>query len=691
MKEHHLFIIVLILAIQKTVNGMNLYVDASITTQSGNSYPTLLQAVQAIINPSASNTLLNATNTITLMNNTNGTTQTLPNVYLNQAHRGISIIFENPPPAMNSLADCTLLPTLSLSSTSNSRLNIVGLDYFFIQGMNIQILADSTNIEFASTGNVTFDSFCFVSNDFNSNSGQIISFNSITNLILSNFIGNWQSQAQISINFCSSPILQNIKFIAPNPLSVPIFYFSGGQEILVKNFWSNCSNTLQKANSLLAFFNSYSVLMQFIEIQDCNFYNGYTISPVYFSGVTNVTVQYLTFKNIIATIALSNYLRLIRYENPHYALFEHFYIYNISSEANTETGGFDFLYSGVYSGNLIASFVLRNITFEDLTVYGKDGLINIFTYDNTLPQNIFYENVTVLNCNFTAAALFIFKVPSYSTRQSITTTTPYYISNLNILGSYFNTTVALAFLNSCGDLTAYLIDMYRIEISNLVLQNNIFTSSGAVNVMEIIGSQIRLSNATLTNNTFITCSFLVTTLRISTLIFLNSTIEGLYLKNGAIFLNYAQSQTTYFKPESSFYGVGVYFLEERPFIMINCSLNNLSLESTSTLIWSDNPTILLINNTFTQIYSTSSTILDFGVYEPPAPKVSGIEFAVSSTAQNAIFSNIPTIQILFDSVRSLMSSYEYSDPTAFFFIYLESIGSVKRMETLYFTLVFDHH
>lgn len=141
---------------------LDLFVDSTITQQNGNDYPTLKEAVQALYNPTT-NILLENNNTITLKSNTIGTTQLLPKLNLNQAQGGISIIFENPPSELTALSDCALLPTLTVSSASNSVFSMTNLDYFFLQGVHIQIKADSASQRFVSMRNVTFDRFCMTS------------------------------------------------------------------------------------------------------------------------------------------------------------------------------------------------------------------------------------------------------------------------------------------------------------------------------------------------------------------------------------------------------------------------------------------------------------------------------------------------------------------------------------------------
>lgn len=648
------------------------FVDTSITVQTGDSYPTLKEAVQALYD-SNTQTLLENNNTITLLSNTGGTTQMFPNLTLSHSAQGqISIVFENPPSELISTADCSLLPQVILSTQSESILALTGLDSFFLHGIYLQVVSDGADQWFTSLRNITFDRFCI---ELTPGQDQyypvVLTLHRITNLTMSNFILDCKSTSQIRASSCVWVVFENSKFftsVVDITLEHPVFALTNelyiNQLVHVKNLFTSGPPDFIGARTLVYFDYIAYALLQEVVIQDWKITSGWD-GLFSFSHTSKTVVQYLTVKNFHGIYPPNTGSSIISMPYHFNVLFEHFYVYNLVTESQLDSGGFDFMY--IRHGQS-SSLILRNFTFENVKIYGREGMITILDID-TIPTKSQIEGISIIGSSFLGTSFFFIKTPPFTSRQMITTTFPYSLSNINITGCSFNSSVILAFVNVPLEVTVYTIDMYRVEMTNLCMQNSTFWGFGELNVIEITGAQLRLFDLIMNTNSFEGCAFIIVTLRISSLFFMNSTIENLILINGATFLDYSQQQTSYFQLEPAYYGDGTVLVEERPFMMINCTFNNITLKFESSLILGNNPTIMVINNTFIGINSTSSTVISFGRYRPAVAKAAGAGWALSMEVQDKIFENLQTLQLLFQSLRGLMTAYRYSGSTAFYFVY----------------------
>ena len=137
------------------------YVDLSIDTTSGDTYPTLQQAIQALYD--SKNQLKEYNNSITLLPSCASRTLTFSNGTLRGRSAGgiVNITF----PSMsnqniNKLQTCSQLPIIDLSTTG-SYFNLSSLTYLSISGITIQYSATSSQNLFSNIETVSFSSFCF--------------------------------------------------------------------------------------------------------------------------------------------------------------------------------------------------------------------------------------------------------------------------------------------------------------------------------------------------------------------------------------------------------------------------------------------------------------------------------------------------------------------------------------------------
>lgn len=63
----------------------------------------------------------------------------------------------------------------------------------------------------------------------------------------------------------------------------------------------------------------------------------------------------------------------------------------------------------------------------------------------------------------------------------------------------------------------------------------------------------------------------------------------------------------------------------------------------------------MINNTFSEINSTGSTVISFGKYKPPASLPVGTVYEISTAAHDALFMNLQPVETLFQALRVLMT------------------------------------
>ncbi len=107
-----LLALLLIISTFDEASSLSLFVDSPISTISGNNYPNLTWAVQALMAPDGYS-LRDVNNTITLNSNTAGSIQYMPQFVVNGIQGGITIIFALYPVDVSALSDCNAtLPTI---------------------------------------------------------------------------------------------------------------------------------------------------------------------------------------------------------------------------------------------------------------------------------------------------------------------------------------------------------------------------------------------------------------------------------------------------------------------------------------------------------------------------------------------------------------------------------------------------
>ena len=140
----------------KLIVSKDVFVDAVLTEKNGNSYPTLNQAIVALLNDDIQNT-------ITLKASCAGTEQYLFRPYQNligsMQNASLTIMFENAPPSIDNVDLCNRLPTLVLGN--NSCLYISNFSSFTIVGLNIQYIGDTCTNFLTDIRTLTFSNFCF--------------------------------------------------------------------------------------------------------------------------------------------------------------------------------------------------------------------------------------------------------------------------------------------------------------------------------------------------------------------------------------------------------------------------------------------------------------------------------------------------------------------------------------------------
>mgnify|MGYP006933349329 FL=1 len=127
--------ILLFISLLQITSSLDLIIDASLSSANGNLYLNLQSAINALLTDSS---LKTTTNTITLLPNCVGKTQTLSKSTTIQGAgvESLTIQYQSPPLSVNDLSVCNELPLLSL--TNNFYLYLNNFAAFSLVGLSIR-------------------------------------------------------------------------------------------------------------------------------------------------------------------------------------------------------------------------------------------------------------------------------------------------------------------------------------------------------------------------------------------------------------------------------------------------------------------------------------------------------------------------------------------------------------------------
>lgn len=310
--NHSFLICILLLSVpSRLVASKDITVDADLTEKIGNSYPSLDQAISAILSGS---TLIDDENIITLKANCIGKHQYFPilSQNINGKNSGscrLIIKFENTPSSINNADQCRLLPILELGN--GACMAIDNLSSLTISGLNIKYSGDKCKNTVTNIETVTFTNFCLNNSEPSRlmANGELSSFelNSIASLSMKSGIYFSDSIKQIMITQTREAALENITLVAMEKAidsDKSAFAFSTDESIhanlSVNNFRVICEPATLVMPNVVSTSNVDLISISNLNISNCDFNSVATKNPAIISvgRASTLTIQKVIIDNL---------------------------------------------------------------------------------------------------------------------------------------------------------------------------------------------------------------------------------------------------------------------------------------------------------------------------------------------------------------------------------------------------------
>ena len=606
-----------------------------------------LQDAFNLLYDSASGNFYDPNNTIMLAASTAGTTQDIGNVVVNNGSGGLEILFENTPTtAVDQLSVCSTLPVIRISKEAQSSFIFYNLTYFTLQGVYLQIFY-SGHFFCKTIQNITLTNSCFKNDYFTEEiHTYAAAFHEILLLTLSNSFfyqrtragyGTWLTQLFLVENMTIYLETRETDVMPGTAYDDHTILFGGGSTGVYRNTDVYCQEQFQITQSVFAGVFVQEVTVSNLSYHHCSIYRASNAVINFRLGV-NVTITNITVSNLALDLnrldpGFSEYFGIIEMNSNTFYSISNIYLGNSSMNGsyNASSNGFYMIRVGdVRSQSTTKGQIfVQNVTAENLAFDGKHSLIRMDSTTIAKCESYIIKDVFIKNVNLNYGAL-IMTAPSFSD-ASFTETFVTSVQNFTVSNAILYNTAIIHSLNAY--LGGYLNEIYAVEMTDVTWTRIQFTGTFLADPFSIIGSQVKITNLRMTNNSISGCVFGSSSLKMSSFILSNSTVEDLYIAAGASFLGYKLDRTAQLQLDPLFFDdtLKIFEVEMRPFMILNCSFTNITLETGATFMTSKNPSVLLINNTFQDIKSAGSSLFLFGGYTPPTTKPA--DYSFGSTIQ----------------------------------------------------------
>lgn len=694
-------LLLLLLAISQSSMATTIIVDPSVYPANLTGYAqNLYDAYTQLVNQATFQLKTSGSHLIILRKSSVFDDQMIPFRVLAGVSGSLLITFEDHAPAINSIDDCSQLPTVVLTANmptyypdlpypytlfTSSFMQIASLTNFTLNGLNLKIYGDGSNAVFTNLQYFGLSNTCVQDLNPQSTSNFLIfTVSTTTNMVFYNVLFNRGTNGTIGINNVNViklssviSILQSKNFTYPHFVSQVTS--SVKPAILVSDFKSFCVSPNAPVLSpvvLAAAGGTFN--MTGFEISDCTFsgsgsFLGY-FGSVMLQTMTTVNITDVTMRNVV--LSLQN--EETQTSNP-FAIFtvggilgvfiRDIVIINLRATSYTQdviTSGLVQRYYTYTAG--WESTTIRNVTIQNSDINGAMSVLFLANDEpKNLVENLIIDRFNVINSNLTSASLVLFSLSPRSDVIHVRNFLEHNLRRFNFTNNVLVDTQIVTYLELNSDLTIYANESVRILMDGVHFHNNVFQSTFGSDVIQMGGAQLIVKNLTMTSNRISNVVFFTNLLKTASFFLVDSTFTNNTLTRGSYIVGYTLSSTMYRILESDFYGPnGTLKGETRPFMLVNCVFSKIYLED-SCLLGSRNPMIVLQNNTFSEIYLRSSQIGNFKAYHVPVKLTTANTFITSPYVENEIFESFADLKTIFRQARAAFTEAANS---AMFFLSL---------------------
>ena len=587
------------------LRSKNVYVDVSLSTSSGSTYPTLQEALEALINTSG--TLLEVSNTVTLLPSC--ASQTLPISGLTikgaSATRGVvNITYPSLTETLSDFKNCSQLPIVSLTT---SPLTFSTLTTVAFYGVTLQFSSANNINKFSTIYTVDFTNICFNNTEptlgpdekLTTSTGSVyaIQMFTITTIVMSNIIYAFDGFKTVYLSAPGEVNITNITFFIPaSTRDLKNQAIIGGSATLAASVITArginviCEDGDLYMPNIIYSLNMTSLDISSLKISNCNFNqpNSASKSFIYATYTLSVSIQDVLLDNVTLGTEISGGTG-----------YEH-YITTLTNPQN---------------GNNAMNITLANWVVQNSNINYKSSVVYVNNLNSALLTGLQMQNMILTNSTLYWYAYFIntfiYAYPGNTLSQSVMQI-PFdqiQITQSKVLANSKAVGVSVTTVSQWGS-----IEIFQILLSSMVVQDNIVESS------TVIGADViffLVTNLQAKNNTIRDFGdFMQSSSKISTLLMLDSTFEDFTISQDSALISYNFTSNSFTQIScESYNAAGKYiYAQTRPFLISNCIFSNITLNDQSIGIVSTNPQIVFHNNVMRGIQTTDSQVLQFGSY-----------------------------------------------------------------------------
>lgn len=689
-----LFLIILMV---DSVMGLTVNVDPDQLSDPDNYVVADLQAAFNLIYKTGA--LPGSDNTIILAASTANTIQPLQNIFINDTAGGITILFENVPnTGFSQENDCDDLPIISISKQNQSSVSLIGLTYFTLEGVHL-LISDSNLTLFSGIQNFSITHSCIM-NNYTAYLSDILTYNlqldNISSMTFTNSFLHQRTRAGFHLQQGGQVTIQNITICLGDPGELPAeayydhtFYILGNSRTnstlsaFINNINVFCEASLSEPIATQAVFNvrmARDVVISDVQMHDCFFHKmkNQTFSVYYSYNVTlsNINITNMTlFLNRFSPDYSQNFGIVSCFSCQHFSLSDFYYGNSYMNGSEDDQGeGLDMITVDWYFPFTDrASTIISNVTVENTPMLGKGTIVRLQNSNPKTYGDLLVNNITISNCSLGFGTIISILPNCRDNPGSRTETEIFPVQKLNVSNSYLYNTEVVRLANEYFN--AYLNELYKVVLYDGILNHNVFNGTNQLEPFDVIGGELTIINLNASNNTLSKCIFASDITKKSSFILINSSFSDLFIEEGASFLAYALSQTNFLYLDALYKNdtEKIFEIEFRPFMIVNCSFTNVALEAGAVFISSTNPMILLINNTFHNITSSSSSLVTLGGYIPLTSKPEGFSYgSTKQFIQDNILWSPGAIQWAFTESRNELFALKNNSQVPMYFVYVKN-------------------
>ena len=690
----------------RLVVSKDLIVDADLTKKIGNSYPTLDQAISATLDADDENT-------ITLKASCAGKNQYIlrSDKYLNGGNSNktrLKIAFENAPQLMNDTAVCSRLPTLVIGN--EFCLSIGDFSSLVFIGLNIQYTGNACSNALINIQTLTFSSFCFNNSEPSASLATVTNssflINSVKTLSMINGIYIYDAYKQVTIDHAQEVTLDNITFVAlaksiDSKMAALNFAVneSISSNLKINNFQLICEPTALVMPFAVWVENVDEVSISNVSISNCDFNGPATSSQAIFVviGASELIIQDVTLYNLTYGLYYQSFFVMSSVVN---SILRNFHIVNLYSlyqgkndaqivyfNDNSKTpNGYLQKYSATFS-----EWSLDNCTFNTykMLIYG-----NLQSFSHL--GDVIVENFQIADSSLSwKCFLFGLQVkgpPSGTINSHIAHFKMRNVNVTNLTLRYSD----MIFVNILSPRFIAAIENARLEITDFGLSSSVLDHSSVIHAE---GFGTYLSNVTTEDVTFKTSSnFYLSNTIMSTVIMTNANVNKISLDDYSNFIAGNITTTRLMSLDSSLEGIIYIFAETRPFMVYDSSFKSVRIYSSSYLLRSTNPMVIVQENKFDDIMVSGAGLFQLGKYPyfltsetyiissddvtTHYPSNIGSVFECSF-AERSIFQGYPELERVYNNSRGAISEYDPKKSIFFISVNGNVMTDVRTVDTYF--------